>query len=224
MKGMTSCVIPALNVGDSVREVVRGLREALPGAVIIGVDDGSTDDTARVLGTSCDEVLVFDRNRGKGAALRAGFAAALAIDSRAVVTIDADGQHDPSYSARLVSELETADIVVGSRSRASTGMPLHRRMTNALSSAAMRRIARCDLADVQSGFRAFRPAVLRAIRAQGDRYEFETDLLLRAARAGLRIATVRIPTIYGPPSHFREMRDGWRVVATFLRHAYGGAE
>jgi glycosyltransferase involved in cell wall biosynthesis len=223
VSGVTSCVIPSLNVGASVAGVVRGLRESLPGAVIIGVDDGSTDDTPAILAATCDEVLVLDRNRGKGAALRAGFAAALAMESGTIVTIDADGQHDPAYAPSLVSRLDEADVVVGARSRSAAGMPLQRRLTNALSTAAMRRIASCDLADVQSGFRAFRAEVLRAIQARGDRYEFETDLLLRCARAGLRIVTVPIPTIYGPASHFRGMRDGWRVVATFWDHAHGGA-
>jgi hypothetical protein len=61
------------------------------------------------------------------------------------------------------------------------------------------------------------------VDARGDRYEFETDFLLRAARAGFRVAAVPVPTIYGPPSHFREMRDGLRVVDMFCRHAWGGA-
>ena len=222
MSVVITCVIPALNAGATIPPVLRGLREALPTAFIIGVDDGSSDDTERQMRAGCDRTIVLDRNRGKGAALRAGFAMALELRSDIVVALDADGQHDPSCAPRLVAALADADIVIGTRGRSATRMPWRRRVTNALSAAAARRLAGCDVADPQSGFRAIRAEVLRTVHPRGDRYEFETDLLLRAARAGFRIAAAPIPTIYGPPSHFREMRDGFRVVATFCRHACGG--
>ena len=223
MNDVVACVIPALNAGDSLGAVVRALRDAVPRAVIIGVDDGSTDATASVMRAHCDRTVMFDRNRGKGAALRAGFTEALSLQPAAIVSLDADGQHDPACTPRLLAALKDADIVVGARRREGGTMPLRRRMTNALSAAATRRLAGCDVADPQSGFRAMRTSVVERVNARGDRYEFETDFLLRAARAGFRIAAVPIPTIYGPPSHFREMRDGFRVVATFCRHACAGA-
>jgi glycosyltransferase involved in cell wall biosynthesis len=218
-----ACVIPALNAAASLGTVARGLRAALPGAIIIGVDDGSSDQTAAVIRAHCDRAILFGSNRGKGAALRAGFADALAQRADIVLALDADGQHDPARAPSLVAALDGADVVIGARGRGVGAMPLRRRMTNALSTAAARRLAGCELADPQSGYRAMRAVVVREVRARGDRYEFETDFLLRAARAGFRIAAVPIPTIYGPPSHFREMRDGFRVVATFWRHAWGGA-
>jgi len=223
VKGAVACVIPALDAGETIGAVVSALRAAVPHAVVIGVDDGSTDATLAVMRAHCDRTLTFGRNRGKGAALRAGFAEAVGMGAFAIVSLDADGQHDPSCTPRLLAALDHADIVVGTRERDGSDMPLRRRMTNALSSAAARRLAGCELADPQSGFRAMRPSVVRAIDARGDRYEFETDFLLRAARAGFRIVSVPIPTIYGPPSHFREMRDGFRVIATFCRHACAGS-
>jgi len=220
--GATVCVIPALNVESSVTAVIEGLRRSLPRAFIVGVDDGSSDATPSALRESCDRVVLFTKNRGKGAALRAGIAEALSLGGEVIVSLDADGQHDPAYAPALVAALDSADIVIGVRRRRATGMPLRRRVTNALSVAAARRLAGCDLPDPQSGFRAMRATVARTVDARGDRYEFETDFLLRAARAGFRVAAVPVPTIYGPPSHFREMRDGLRVVATFCRHAWGG--
>jgi glycosyltransferase involved in cell wall biosynthesis len=218
-----ACVIPALDAAGSLGAVVRGLRVSVPEAVLIGVDDGSTDATRRIIADTCDHAVVLDRNRGKGAALRAGFAEAVQLGCDAIVALDADGQHDPAYAPRLLAALADADIVVGARRRSEGGMPLRRRVTNALSVAAARRLTGYELTDLQSGYRAMRSAVLHTVHARGDRYEFETDFLLRAARAGFRITAVPIPTIYGPPSHFREMRDGLRVVATFCRHACGGA-
>ena len=212
------CVIPALNAAATLPAVIAGLRAAVPDAHVIGVDDGSEDGTADVLREGCDQTIVFERNRGKGAALRAGFAAALTKGVTAVLTIDADGQHDPSLAPSLISALADADVVVGSRQRRGTRMPIHRRMTNSLSSAAISAAARCPVADTQSGYRAIRARVIRAVEARGDRYEFETDFLIQAGQAGFRIACVPISTIYGSPSHFREIRDASRVIRTILRH------
>jgi len=217
-----ACVIPAYNAAITVSSVVAGLRASVPGASIIGIDDGSADGTRGILNDVCDRAIGFDRNCGKGAALRAGFERALDDDRDAVLTVDADGQHDPSFAAVLLAGLADADIVVGARARLGD-MPIRRRVTNALSAAAASHLARCTVADAQSGFRAISARVLRAVHARGDRYEFETDFLIRAARGGFRIASVQVPTLYGPPSHFRDVRDGMRVVGTFFRHAVGGA-
>jgi hypothetical protein len=135
-----------------------------------------------------------------------------------VLTIDADGQHDTTRAPSLVAALDHADVVVGARERARTAMPLHRRLSNAVSSAAISVCAGCTLPDTQSGYRAISAAVLRRVQPEGDRYEFETDFLIRAARAGFRIECVPVPTIYGAPSHFREIRDAMRVVHTIWRH------
>lgn len=215
-----ACVIPALDAEATLGAVVAGLRRALPDATIILVDDGSRDGTRRLARERCDRVVAFDVNRGKGAALRAGFEEALAAGFAAVLTIDADGQHAPSAAPALLAALDDADVVIGSRSRTSTAMPLRRRLSNALSSAAISRCAGCALPDTQSGYRAIRADVLRRVRPEGDRYEYETDFLIRAARAGLRIACVPVPTIYGAPSHFRELRDAMRVIHTIWRHRH----
>ena len=214
------CVIPALDAGATLAAVVAGLRLALPRAYVVVVDDGSSDETRAVASAVADEVVGFARNRGKGAALLAGFAAALDIGASAVLTIDADGQHDPSLAPLLLAGLAHADVVVGARSRARSAMPVHRRVSNALSSAAISRCAGCDLPDTQSGYRAIAAPVLRRVHPDGERYEFETDFLIRAARAGFRIECVPIPTIYGSPSHFREIRDALRVVQTIWRHRH----
>ena len=217
------CVIPALNAGASVGAVIDGLRTALPDAAIVGIDDGSTDGTARVLEARCDRSESFGLNKGKGAALRAGFRLAVALGATEVLAIDADGQHDPASAPALVAALDTADVAVGIRSRAGTRMPLQRRLSNALSSAAISAVAGRALPDTQCGYRAFRRAVIDVVNADGDRYEFETDFLIRAARAGFTIVGVPIATLYPPAgtgtlSHFQGCRDTARVVATILRH------
>lgn len=210
-------VVPALDAAATLPAVLAGLRAALPDALLIGIDDGSTDATGDALATACDVVLRFPENRGKGAALRAGFEAALARGVDAVVTIDADGQHDPGCAPALVAALDDADIAIGVRPRLGTGMPLRRRLSNTLSSVVIGSLAGCRIPDAQSGYRAIRSGVLRRVQASGDRYEFETDFLIRAGRAGCRMAGVPIPTIYGGASHFREVHDAVRVIATIWR-------
>ena len=217
------CIIPTLNASRSVGNVIAGLRASLPGAAIVGIDDGSTDDSGKILRERCDHCESFASNQGKGAALRAGFSRAIALGATRIVAIDADGQHDPRCAPSLVAALESADVAVGVRARVGTAMPLRRRLSNALSSAAISAVAGRALPDTQCGYRAFRRAVIESIAAVGDRYEFETDFIIRAARAGFRIAAVPIPTIYVPSdaggqSHFRECRDTARVVATIFRH------
>jgi glycosyltransferase involved in cell wall biosynthesis len=218
MTSRIACVIPAYEAGATLGTVVEGLRRALPAARIVSVDDGSTDDTRRVAAMVCDRVIAFDENRGKGAALRAGFVDALSHGATCVLTLDADGQHDPVHAPALVAGLAEADIVIGARARAGTAMPLERRLSNALSTMAVSFLARCDIADSQSGYRAIGAHVLERVRPVGDRYEFETDLLIRAGRAGFRIACLPVATIYRGASHFRAVHDTARVVRTLWRH------
>jgi glycosyltransferase involved in cell wall biosynthesis len=189
------------------------------------IDDGSRDDTYDVAKGTADVVLRFPRNRGKGAALRAGFSRALELEPGAVVTVDADGQHDPAYAPALVDALGAADLVIGARDRRSPAMPVRRRLTNALSAAAVGRCIRRPVADAQSGFRAMRPTILGSVVARGDRYEYETEFLILTARQGHRVSFVPVPTRYDVPvpSHFRSLRDSVRIVRTLWRFNAGMA-
>jgi glycosyltransferase involved in cell wall biosynthesis len=213
-----ACVIPAYNAASTLETVARGLRAALPGVLLIAIDDGSSDPTHAVALASCDRVVRHTANRGKGAALRAGFAVALNEPVWAVATVDADGQHDPARAPELVEALSTVDMAIGSRARTRGKMPLGRRITNALASAAVGSIVGARVPDAQSGYRAMRREVVERVHARGDRYEYETEFLIAAARAGYTIASVDVPTVYGVPSHFHAWRDSLRVVRAIWRH------
>lgn len=216
MTDVVCCVIPAYNAASTLADVVARLRRALPGVHVVVIDDGSTDATASVAARVADRVIGFPRNRGKGAALRAGFDHAIETGADAVLTIDADGQHDADFAPRLIAALAGADIVIGARARAGA-MPVQRRLSNALSTFVVNTLTGCSVADSQSGYRAVRREVVERIRGEGDRYEFETDFLIRARRAGFRIDDVPVPTIYGGASHFRAFPDTARVVRTLWR-------
>ena len=215
-----ACVVPAYNAAATLANVLRELRVALPHAALIVVDDGSDDATHAIACATDARVIAFRRNRGKGAALRAAFAETLALGVSAVLTMDADGQHDARYAPAVLDALTCADVAIGTRARDGGAMPLGRRLTNALASSAVGSIVGVPIADAQSGFRAMRRQVLEHVHAHGERYEFETDFLIQAGRAGYRIASVPIPTIYGTPSHFRAVRDSMRVVRTIWRGRY----
>jgi len=214
-------VVPVYNAEPTLAKVVKDVRRNLPGAWVIGVDDGSTDGSRQLLRTVADETIEFDQNRGKGAALRAGFDAALRKGAAAVLTIDSDGQHDAAFAPAIVGGLERADIVIGTRDLSGKAVPKHRRIANMISSAATRAVSGGKVRDSQSGYRAMKADVLRKVHGQGDRYEFETDFIIRAARAGFTTVNVPISTIYGSPSYFREFRDAWLVIKVLWRHRAG---
>lgn len=206
-------VVPAYQAGATVATVVAGIVRALPEAAVLVVDDGSTDATGALARNAGADVARHVDNRGKGAALRTGIDAALATGAAVIATVDADGQHDVASLPRLVEALVEADVVVGARVRGAD-MPPHRRFTNRASSAAISRITGQEIADAQSGFRAFTRAVAERVKPSGSGYEFESEFLVLAARAGFRISSVSVPTIYGGPSHFRLLEDGAKVVRT----------
>ena len=214
-------IVPAYNAEPTLGKVVQGIRRTLPGAWIIGVNDGSTDASGQLLKKVADETIDFEKNRGKGAALRAGFAAALKKGAAAVLTIDSDGQHDPAFAPAIVAALDRADIAIGTRDLSGQAVPKHRRIANMISSAATRAVSGGKVRDSQSGYRAFKAEVLRKVDAVGDRYEYETDFIIRAARAGFTTINIPISTIYGSPSYFREFRDAWLVIKVLWRHRAG---
>ena len=218
-----ACVVPALNAAPTLPSVVAGLRRSVHGAFIVVIDDGSSDETLSIAWGVADEAIRFPVNRGKGAALRAGFGVALNQGSDVVLTVDADGQHDPTFAPRLVQALDGSDLAIGARARDQGRMPAGRRLTNRLAAAAVSRCIGRPVTDAQCGFRAVRSHVVSEITPRGDRYEFETEFLILAGRRGYRITFVPIPTVYvtAVPSQFRPLRDSARIIATLWRFGLG---
>lgn len=213
-------VIPAYNAAARVGDVVSGVLRVLPDAHVLVVDDGSRDDTATRALNAGAAVASHEQNLGKGAALATGLAAAQALAPRFIVTMDADGQHPAESLPALLQPLRqgVADVVIGARRREGR-MPLHRRLSNCLSSALVTRAVGTLVPDSQSGFRALTPAVAAAVLPHGRRYEFETEFLFQAAARGFRLAAVPVPTVYnGSVSYFRHVADTWRLARVFLRH------
>jgi glycosyltransferase involved in cell wall biosynthesis len=212
-------VIPAKDAEATIGRVVRDLRAVLPETTVLVVDDGSSDatgDRAREAGAT---VLRHAVNRGKGAALQTGFDEALRMGADAVLALDADGQHDPAAAPGLVQALANAEVVVGSRGHERAGMPWLRRKTNDVTSWWVSALAGVRIEDSQSGYRAISASALRAVRPVSRRFEYESEFLIDAARAGFRIGAAPIPTLYNAPgSHIHPVRDTVRFVRLVLRH------
>lgn len=214
-----AALIPAYQAAAHLGEVLLGLA-ALPSVPhVLVVDDGSRDATGEVARQFGAEVHAFAGNRGKGHALLAGFARLRDFD--AVVTLDADGQHPPECVPAFVATAEAgADLVLGRRV-ISEEMPALRRFANRFSSGWCSALAGQRISDSQCGFRLYRREVLAGTPVRASRYEVETEMAVRAARLGFRVAEVEIPTIYGDEtSHLSLSRDVPRIVRMMIRLSF----
>jgi glycosyltransferase involved in cell wall biosynthesis len=205
-------LIPGYQEGPRIAAVVAGARRFLP---VVVVDDGSTDDTAAQAAAAGATVLVERPNAGKGAALRAGFRHALENGASAVVTLDADGQHDPEEIPAFLAAFDAtgAELVIGRRDFAT--MPPSRRLSNTLGGWVFSVAVGRRVADNQSGYRLIGRRLMTALLDSTESgFEFEVEMIARCIALGLPIADVPIRTIYaGEPSHIRP----WRHFTEFLR-------
>ena len=204
-------VIPTYNNGGTVAVVVRRvLQQGLP---VIVVDDGSTDGTQDALKGLDIKILRHSQNRGKGIALRTGLEEARRLGYRQALTIDADGQHDPSDIPALVSAAAPRTLVVGSRNIAAEGMSSGSTFANRFSNFWFTLQTAHKLPDTQTGFRIYPLEGLPSLRLLTARYEAELTLLVFSAWKGLKLVPVPVKVYYPEDrvSHFRPFADFFRI-------------
>lgn len=216
-----AAVVPAYQAEAHLGGVLQRILAHLPPDAVFVVDDGSRDATAQVARQAGVQVLQQPQNRGKGAALVRGFEAARAAGFTHVVTLDADGQHPPECIPRFLAALADGDVIIGSRLHDPTAMPRERRLSNRATAAILSALAGQTIIDGQSGYRLLSLAALRGIRFGARGFMLESELLVKAARRGARIAHVPIPCVYGDEtSHIHVVRDTlrflWLVVRSFF--------
>jgi glycosyltransferase involved in cell wall biosynthesis len=216
-------LIPAYNAAASLQGVIEGIKGYL--SSILVVDDGSTDATAEIALAAGVHVLRHQINRGKGVALRTGFRFLLHQGYQAIITMDADGQHDPSYIPLLIRAYEEGrgDIVIGSRAGEFHAMSWLRRFWNQLGVKAVSKLIGTPLTDTQSGYRLIKAEVLQGLPLRAVGYEVELELLIKACKRGHRVVEIKVTTHYidgRPSSHFRPVRDTWLVCRTFLQEFF----
>jgi glycosyltransferase involved in cell wall biosynthesis len=220
--GRFAVVIPVYNHGRTVKDVAAAA-VALGWPVYV-VDDGSTDGCDPRLESMVGVTLLRHRvNHGKGAALMTGFRAAAGHADWAI-TLDADGQHFPEDARKLIDAVPRGrrPVILGCRLRMSAvGAPWTSRFGRGFSNFWVRMAGGPRVADSQSGFRIYPlPEVLQlGVRAQ--RYQFEVEVLVKAARAGMEVIEAPVRISYPPGgervSHFRPFVDFWRNTTTFSR-------
>jgi glycosyltransferase involved in cell wall biosynthesis len=215
----TVALIPAFNAASTLAAVIEVARSSLP---VVVIDDGSTDRTGEVATTLGATVLRHPANRGKGAALTTGFAWAMERELDGVVTLDADGQHLASEIPRfLAARVETGgDLIIGSRRHLFDGMLPRRRLANRFSAWGISWAAGVPVADSQSGFRFYSTRLLRQVRLRSTGFDMESEVIVSAARQGLKIVTIPIDLGFVDglaTSHYRPFTDSLRIAWTVFK-------
>ncbi len=205
--GRVLALVPAHDEATRIGAVVAGARRHLP---VLVVDDGSSDDTAAIAEAAGARVIRQAPNQGKGAALRAGFAAALEAGARAVITLDGDGQHDPAeipaflgaYARRAIEGVPS-ELIVGRRDFGR--MPLVRRLANGLGTITLSAALGRWIPDNQSGYRLVGRRLMAATLGSTEAgFALEVEMIAVCLREDWPIGWVPIRTIYaGETSHIK---------------------
>jgi glycosyltransferase involved in cell wall biosynthesis len=216
----TAVLIPALDCGTTIGAVVSGARQHVDRVLV--VSDGSTDSTVADATAAGAQVVRHDRPRGKGAALLTGMRTLAEQGIGRVVTMDGDGQHLPEEIPRLLQAADVAPgaLVIGARRFEELSAAPIKLFGNRFANRWVEIACGRALPDTQSGFRVYPLRQTLALRARARHFAFETEVLIRAVRAGMAIHSVPV-RVYYPPiaervSHFRGFVDTVRIIFVVL--------
>ncbi|HLC76326.1 MAG TPA: glycosyltransferase family 2 protein [Candidatus Peribacterales bacterium] len=193
----TAAIIPAWNEARAIGPVIRSAAPHVD--TVIVVDDGSTDATAEAARVAGAVVLCHPINCGPGAATMTGIYAARFMGIDAIVTLDADGQHNPEDIPRLFKPIQKgeADLVIGSRFKnRGTFMPFIRRVFNGVGNIFTFVVTGRYVSDSQSGFKAFGPDAVRSIHLHLSGFEFCSEIIREVVQHGWRVTEVPIKVVY----------------------------
>ena len=213
-------IIPALNAAKTLGPVIDAARRHLEPVLVI--DDGSSDRTSDVAREHGAIVLRHEINRGKGGALKTGFAWALANGCDGVITLDADGQHLPSEIPKFIRAAgETgADLIIGGRAHLFEHMLPRRRRANRFSAWCIAKASGVTITDSQSGFRFYSARLMREVPLRRDGFDMESEVIVRAGRRGFAIITIAIELGFVDgvsTSHYRPLLDTLKIARTVIR-------
>ncbi len=212
-------IIPSFNVEQTISEVIIKISQFIDISHIIVIDDGSFDQTAAIATKTGAIILQNGINRGKGYSLRRGFQYAIENGLDAVLTLDGDLQHDPLEITNFIElyQKTNADLILGNRTNDFSNMPLDRQFSNKMTSLMISLLTGQRVRDSQTGYRLIKANILRRIKLVSNRYETESELLVKALLNGYKIAHVPIKTIYNnEPSHIHRLVDTFRFLKVFI--------
>jgi glycosyltransferase involved in cell wall biosynthesis len=189
-------IIPSYNESKTIGALVKKIKAQ--GLDVLVIDDGSIDNTSVIATQAGAELIRQDTNRGKGNALKEAFRFMLNKDYQAVITMDADGQHNPEDIPHFIEAAinSKAEMVIGNRMSSRQGMPLVRWLTNNFMSFLISIICRCNIRDSQCGFRLIKRRLLEKLHPISDNYEIESEIIVQACRKGFQIKFIPVQTIY----------------------------
>jgi len=209
-------LVPAYNEASRISPVIQGAAEFLPVAV---VDDGSTDGTGAVATQAGAMLVEHVANCGKGAALKTGFYWARRNGYRAVITLDADGQHDPADIPTFLAAFDQNPdaLVIGRRDRRK--MPWMRGAANAIGSEMVSAALKTRVYDNQCGYRLYPSSFLTRMHMTTAGFEFEVEVIAQAVAFDIPIEWVSVKTIYGidKTSYFDPIWDSFRFFGAVRR-------
>lgn len=212
-------LIPAYNEADHIKEIVTGARAHSP---VLVVDDGSYDKTASLATAYGASLIRQSPNMGKGAALRTGFRWALSARYDTVVTLDADGQHDPAEIPHFLTRYETthADLIIGARD--FSYMPLIRRVSNTIGQVSFSWALGQPVRDNQSGYRLISWRLMERLLASNESgFEFEVEMIAVCVHQGFSLDWIPIRTIYtGEKSHISPIQHVIGFIRLVLHTRY----
>lgn len=226
-----SVVLPSLDPDEKLCAVIDGLLEYGFTDIIL-VNDGSKAENLHYFTEAAAahpeiHLLHHEHNRGKGAALKTAFTWFLENrpEGAGVVTVDGDNQHHPEDTRACVRHmLETGNIVLGCRDFSLPQVPPKSRFGNRITSGVFKLFVGMTISDTQTGLRAFPARYLPALlEVYGDRFEYETNMLLAMKEKNIPFDEVKIQTVYieeNKSSHFRAVRDSWRIYKLILGHFF----
>lgn len=218
-RSKVAALIPAYREEVHIADVVRRVKTQLD--IVLVVDDGSPDATAARAREAGAEVIVHEKNSGKGAAIKTGFRRLLECPVEYVIILDGDGQHLPEEIERFLvaAAREKAGIFMGNRMNDTSSMPTIRLLTNRFMSWQISRLCGHKVPDTQCGFRMIHREVIPLLFCDSNAYDYETEMLIIAGRAGHRLVDVPISTVYGDEeSKIHPIRDGIRFIKLIARY------
>lgn len=213
-------VIPAYNEEDNIGLLLERILKLFPLNDVLVVDDGSTDNTYSIAKDSGANLLSQPYNLGKGMALKAGFEFAIKNGYQAVITMDADLQHNPSEIPKfLVAFKEKVDLIIGTRHPSLNEMPLVRFLVNHTTSLVASLLSGIRVRDSQSGYRLLSTDLLSNINIETYRFQTETEIIIKAARLGYGVKEIPVETLYlkETRSHINPIIDTIRFILLSIK-------
>jgi glycosyltransferase involved in cell wall biosynthesis len=213
-------IIPAYNEENNIGLLLKKISKFYPLKDVLIVDDGSIDNTSSIAKEAKVNVIIQPKNLGKGMALKRGFEYGIEKGYKAVITMDADLQHNPEEIPKFLKAFkENGDLIIGTRNPSLKEMPLVRFLVNHTTSLVTSLLSCVRVRDSQSGYRLLSTDLLSNLSIETYRFQTETEIIVKAVRSGYKVKEIPIGTLYlkNTKSHINPVIDTVRFILLSIR-------